>query len=79
MEGGFEVHRVQLSKEGGPDYLLKLKQARVNSYPANIYILKMPAFSVYCISFYFHHGSKQYEPGSDCSRGSSLIWVHTYL
>ena len=29
-----------------------------------------------CNPDHFHHSSKQYEPWSDCSKCSSLIWVH---
>ena len=31
---------------------------------------------VQCMQKMFMKGSKQYEPWSDCSLGSSLIWVH---
>ena len=32
-----------------------------------------------CFPDEFYHGSKNYEPRSDCSEGSSLIWVHIVM
>ena len=54
----------------------------ISNYPATIFVLKMlSAFYIFCIyssalQTRLFHGSKQFETRSDCSKRSSLIWVH---
>ena len=54
----------------------------INHYPATIFVPKKSsaftsaAYIQVHIRLYFFHGNKQYEPWSDCSPGSSLIWVN---
>ena len=75
----------------GPDLVPKCLQKlsaddtrrqRVNPYSTNIFVLKLTfAFHVSrifsnALQSTFYHGSKHYESWSDCSKRSSLTWVH---
>ena len=60
----------------------QIQKLLVHALNAMFFVLKMlSAFQACCIyssalQTRFYHGSNQYEPRSDCSIGSSLIWVH---
>ena len=46
------------------------------------FVLKISAYHFcfiysYALQIIFYHGSKHYEPSSDCSLGSSLVWAHS--
>ena len=53
--------------------------------PKIIFVLKnFVRLFLHCIyscipQLHFYHGPKQYKPWSDCSKGSSLIWVYIDL